>query len=330
MKIFRGLLLFTLILLATAAGCVLLFPVVLTLPLHSKRIIRFRHLYISLICAQYYQFIALLYCHISGTKIRLYTNKNSSLSSSSSSSSLILCNHRSRIDWVFAGWIFSTMINTNGHLKFVLKDSLKSIPLFGWAMQTMLYIFLSRSRTRGKDIPHIDTVSSYLQAANKRICLFIFPEGTDLSESNKMRSQQFAKDRNLPLYQYVLHPKPSGFVTCIESLCRGNGSSNFNNDNNNNNGIMVIDLTIAYVDFSPNIRSSEKSLLFGSFPQEVHLFMNATPIHDLPLDARGRHQVIYYYHSSNNMIDCNLSVYLLYLVASAELCSQGGPVAAFL
>lgn len=45
--------------------------------------------------------------------------------------------------------------------------------------------------------------------------IFLFPEGTDLSESNKIKSNTFARENNLPLLEYVLYPKPSGLLQVI-------------------------------------------------------------------------------------------------------------------
>ena len=87
---------------------------------------------------------------------------------------------------MFAGWCYASKFNLNSSLRIILKDSLRSVPLFGWAMQIMMYIFLSRKREM--DIPHIKRMLSYLLCTGATPTLFLFPEGTDLSESNKKKS----------------------------------------------------------------------------------------------------------------------------------------------
>jgi hypothetical protein len=41
---------------------------------------------------------------------------------------------------------------------------------------------------------------------------------------------------------------------------------------------LLHDVTIAYVDLQPGQRSSEKSILFGRFPKEVHMFVKRSPL----------------------------------------------------
>lgn len=261
LRAIKGIVFLIIILLATAAGCVLLSPSVWTLWIHSKRWIRWRQRYVAFISRQYYVFISLVYCYISQTKLKIYSNHELK---NNSSNVFILCNHRTRIDWIYAGWIYTSMIGVSGDVKYILKDSLRSIPLFGWAMQILLYIFLTRKRI--EDIPHLQTSMLYLLNSNPKASIFLFPEGTDLSESTKKRSHQYAREKGLPCYQYVLHPKPTGFITCVELLqkCR--------------QPVVTHDITIAYDDYYPGIRSSEKSILFGTFPKEVCLFIEQSPL----------------------------------------------------
>lgn len=68
----------------------------------------------------------------------------------------------------------------------ILKKQLSSMPIVGWAMQLMMYIFLTRKRE--EDIPHIVDTLTYLINARAKPTIFIFPEGTDLSLSNKVKS----------------------------------------------------------------------------------------------------------------------------------------------
>ena len=87
---------------------------------------------------------------------------------------------------MFAGWCYSSYFNLNSNLRVILKESLRSVPLFGWGMQIMMYIFLSRKKE--KDVPYIRKMLSYLLCTGCTPSLFLFPEGTDLNESNKKKS----------------------------------------------------------------------------------------------------------------------------------------------
>ena len=78
----------------------------------------------------------------------------------------------------------------------------------------MLYIFLSRERI--KDVPHIKRLISYLwKKTGSKITILLFPEGTDLSDSNIEKSNDFAREHGLQEYRQVLHPKPAGMCLNI-------------------------------------------------------------------------------------------------------------------
>ena len=59
---------------------------------------------------------------------------------------LVICNHRTRVDWVFL-WCLCLRQGQLSGLKIVLKDSLKGIPGFGWAAQVKKYGLLLTSLT---------------------------------------------------------------------------------------------------------------------------------------------------------------------------------------
>ena len=58
--------------------------------------------------------------------------------------SIILMNHRTRLDWLFYFCILYRY-NALTRIKIILKDGLKKVPGPGWAMQTALFIFIKRN-----------------------------------------------------------------------------------------------------------------------------------------------------------------------------------------
>ena len=48
--------------------------------------------------------------------------------------------------------------------------------------------------------------------------VLLFPEGTDLTERTKAKSEAFAKKNDLNCYNYVLHPRTTGFTYLVEKL----------------------------------------------------------------------------------------------------------------
>jgi Acyltransferase len=139
----------------------------------------------------------------------------------------------------------------NADFRVILKESLRSVPIYGWAMQIMMYIFVSRKRE--EDIPYLRKILSYLICTGHSPSLLLFPEGTDLNESNKKKSNAckffrfflnsnkiqidtilvhcspdlfsffffFFSDalaKNLPILEYVLYPKLSGLLCILNML----------------------------------------------------------------------------------------------------------------
>ena len=59
---------------------------------------------------------------------------------------------------------------------------------------------------------------NYFADLNYKTQLLLFPEGTDLSQQNKDKSNEFAKKNGLPLYDYVLHPRTAGFTLVAQQM----------------------------------------------------------------------------------------------------------------
>lgn len=246
-EILKGILFSFLMIYGAYSLCLIIFPLLLLIVIPSKRIIILRRKLVTILCGIYLKYSYFLIEFICQTKINYYCNDISILKEKKSV--LILSNHRTRIDWMYVGWCYGSFISIISNMIIILKDALKTAPLFGWLMQVALYIFLKRNREN--DLPHITKMLSYLISIESNPSLLLFPEGTDLSESNIAKSNQFAKENQLPEYQYVLHPKPSGLVTAVNCLKENGGS--------------IHDVTIAYEDYYVGERSSEKSFLFGIY-----------------------------------------------------------------
>ncbi|KAB7496095.1 hypothetical protein Anas_06543 [Armadillidium nasatum] len=70
-----------------------------------------------------------------------------------SESSIILLNHRTRLDWLFFfGALAHRTIPPAHNCKIVLKSTIKEIPGIGWGMQINHYVFLRRNWNIDKDV----------------------------------------------------------------------------------------------------------------------------------------------------------------------------------
>ncbi|XP_034515589.1 lysocardiolipin acyltransferase 1 isoform X6 [Ailuropoda melanoleuca] len=129
--------------------------------------------------------------------------------------SVIIMNHRTRMDWLFL-WNCLMRYSYLRLEKICLKASLKSVPGFGWAMQAAAYIFIHRKWK--DDQSHFEDIIDYFCDIREPLQLLIFPEGTDLTENSKARSNDFAEKNGLQKYEYVLHPRTTGFTFVVERL----------------------------------------------------------------------------------------------------------------
>jgi lysocardiolipin and lysophospholipid acyltransferase len=231
---------------ATFITSLFFFPTSLFLLFPSLRVTKLRRAYIGFVTSLFADYIAALIYFVSGTKIFIYSDDAKILNEDKNV--FVICNHRTRIDWIYCYWFYFPIIKIGEYMRCILKDALKSVPIYGWAMQMSLYVFLMRSKTA--DVPQIYNVVSFIRKTSKRLSILIFPEGTDLSDSNLAKSHAFSTEKNLRQYKYVLHPKPSGFFACLQALRPANGG-------------FVHDITIAYKDAFPGQRPDEKSILLG-------------------------------------------------------------------
>ena len=135
-------------------------------------------------------------------------------------------------------------------------------------MQTALYFFVSRKWK--VDEKCIRTRLQYFRETNFPLQFLLFPEGTDLSPSNKAKSDRYAHDNGFQTYNYVLHPKFKGFCTCVEEMRKGEAS------------MTVVNMSVGYIG---NMAQNETDFALGTWPSEIHFFAKQYPSSGLPSDT---------------------------------------------
>ncbi|CAH1792687.1 unnamed protein product [Owenia fusiformis] len=164
--------------------------------------------------------------------------------------SLIVMNHRTRLDWMYL-WSCLIRYGSLKNEKIILKSPLKHIPGAGWAMQCAAYIFINRKWETDKTI--LTTILNYFRDLGHNTMILIFPEGTDLTERTKKKSDEFAEKNNWEKYDHVLHPRTTGF-TFLAELMRKDGMLD-----------AIYDITVGYPYSFPQ---NETGLFFGEIPKE--------------------------------------------------------------
>lgn len=148
-----------------------------------------------------------------------------------------------------------------------MKDELRALPIFGWAFQGLMYVFLKRGQ-RGQDIEWIRRAMSYLERNGTAASLLIFPEGTDLSPRTLPASRDFARQNGLAVYRQVLHPRTAGFVEIMKAM-RSQIDA-------------VYDITMGHVSFAKDEKPQELSLLLGRFHPSTHMLVQRFDIKSMP------------------------------------------------
>lgn len=327
MKI-KGILFVLLLVIGAVATFIALLPCVLLTPFSSFPAVHAIRQKTRLFVNEcFFQYAAGLLYHYCSTAVHVHYADPNLLTDQHM---FIISNHRSTIDWMFSGWCYASFFASYPCLIFMLKESLRTLPVFGYCAQIMMYVFLSRNKQQ--DLPHVQRMLRYLWTSrstnehcrdasepqgvdpklvrrpipsassplarglhlpdepvdatskaeaqhHSAMSIIMFPEGTDLSPENVVKSEQYAQDKGLKLLKHVLYPRPTGFVHCMRQLQTIKPRDS-----------CLHDVTIAYKDRVPGVRTTHQSMIAGDFPLEVHLYVRRTAVSALPMDNEGLEQ----------------------------------------
>lgn len=131
---------------------------------------------------------------------------------------IYLANHRSTVDWIIADML-AIRQNALGHVRYVLKDGLKWLPLYGCYLSQHGGIYVKRSANfNEKDMRN--KLQSYVNAGTP-MYLVIFPEGTRYNPEQTevlLASQTFAAQQGLPVLKHVLTPRIKATHVAFDSM----------------------------------------------------------------------------------------------------------------
>ena len=91
---------------------------------------------------------------------------------------LLVANHRTEVDWMYL-WDLALRKGRVGHIKYILKNSLMKLPVFGWAFQILEFIHVARKWDI--DEPIMCQMLSTFKDPCDPLWLALFPEGTDFT-----------------------------------------------------------------------------------------------------------------------------------------------------
>ncbi|KAG9397963.1 Acyl-CoA:lysophosphatidylglycerol acyltransferase 1 [Aphanomyces cochlioides] len=123
---------------------------------------------------------------------------------------IIVCNHQVDADWWFL-WEFMRRQGGGGNVKICLKDELKYVPVFGWGLYLMEFLYVKRNLDH--DSRHV--AQHMARFEDFPFWMLLFPEGTTINTESMVKSHRFAKTTNRPHLERLLLPRTAGFETML-------------------------------------------------------------------------------------------------------------------
>lgn len=176
---------------------------------------------------------------------------------------VVVANHQQMADilaLMMLGWRKKRL----GDMKYFVKDVLKYVPGIGWGMVFLDCLFLKRNWEQDQTTIHA-TFDRFL-VENIPVWLVSFVEGTRITPAKLARSQQYARQKGLPVFENVLLPRTKGFLATLQAMRRHLDA--------------VYDVTIAYPDGIPTWWQ-----YLGGWVRVIHVHVRRYPIAELPTEA---------------------------------------------
>ncbi|KAJ1958419.1 hypothetical protein GGI12_004740 [Dipsacomyces acuminosporus] len=188
---------------------------------------------------------------------------------------MMISNHQTYFDWILI-WFVSYFEQCDGFMKIILKNDFKHVPVFGWGMQFIDFIFLKRKWADDQRTftDHMRRIVEHDDPA----WLLIFPEGTVICKKRTELSNKYAEKVGLRKPENTLLPRVLGSHFCLSRL--------------RSKVPYVYDLTVGYEGLKKgDIPEDEYGLvsMYGKavYPREVHIHVKRYAVADIPEDEEG-------------------------------------------
>jgi lysophosphatidate acyltransferase len=122
------------------------------------------------------------------------------------------------VDWLIVNSV-AIRQGCIGTIRYILKDSLKYIPIYGYYFEQHGCIYVKRRAAQDQV-----KMARSLQTIRDRktpVWMVVFPEGTryDITKPYLMKkSQQYARDQDLHVLSQLLTPKTKAMQACFDNL----------------------------------------------------------------------------------------------------------------
>lgn len=175
---------------------------------------------------------------------------------------IFIINHKYEIDWLTAWVVHDRIGGILGNCKAFAKNSLKYMPVIGWAWWFGEFLFLQRDLVRDKHT--IETKLGKLFEHGSPVTMLLYAEGTRFTKDKQEASIKFARSKGLPELKEHLLPRTKGFSIGLPHF--------------RHNLPAVYNVQIA---FKGEEKPSLRALLSGQ-RFEAHVYMERIPIEQVP------------------------------------------------
>ena len=165
--------------------------------------------------ALYQRLVLFFYINYTGVRIILYGEYEDMLERSENV--IFISNHQSAVDWIIAD-VLAERQGSLGNIRYVLKDGLKYLPLYGFYLRQHSCIYVKRGNFQ------VGQAVKELQLLNRQKTPFwmvIFPEGTRYNPNLAdiiRKSEQYAQEQGMDPLKHHLTPRTKAFQLCVNEL----------------------------------------------------------------------------------------------------------------
>ncbi|KAK0427606.1 hypothetical protein QR680_010320 [Steinernema hermaphroditum] len=199
-------------------------------------------------------------------------------------SALLIGNHQSDVDWVLIDGLAARQSPEGGEhmVRFMLKDAIHFVPLFGWYIYQHGYVYVRRFGKYRKE--PVERQLNYLASIGEPFWLSIFPEGTRFSKKRPdtiKKSEEICEKIGVPKMNNVLVPRAGGFSNALDGLTKAGALD------------AVYDVTIAYGQTRQEGRHGRAPNMFefvcgNPKYQNIHIHVRRFAPSEIPNDIEER------------------------------------------
>ncbi|XP_035686310.1 1-acyl-sn-glycerol-3-phosphate acyltransferase delta-like isoform X2 [Branchiostoma floridae] len=128
---------------------------------------------------------------------------------------VLLMNHKYETDMI-SGWTVCERFGCLGTSRALIKESVKYLPVVGWTMFFIEFLFLKRDYEEDKRT--IVKQLKELQNYPDNFWLLLFCEGTRFTAEKHEKSMEVARKKGVPELKHHLLPRTRGFLLCAQGI----------------------------------------------------------------------------------------------------------------